>query len=68
MIVTKEQIDRLKRYAPRTLRFIEEDDLGEFLTTLDDYIVEDIMNREDNEPGEIGIKLQKIYDQVYKQN
>lgn len=68
MIITEEQIDRLKQYAPETLRFIEEDNLGEFLTTLDDYIVEDIMNHEDNEPGEIGIELQKIYDQVYKQN
>ena len=68
MIVTKEQIDRLKRYAPGTLRFIEEDNLGEFLTVLDDYIVDDIMKHEDNEPGEIGIELQKIYDQVYNQN
>lgn len=68
MVITEEQMDRLKQYAPETLRFIEEDNLGGFLTTLDDYIVEDIMNHEDNEPGEIGIDLQKIYDQVYNQN
>lgn len=68
MIITEEQMDRLRQYAPGTLRFIEEDDLGEFLSMLDDYIVEDIMNHEDNEPGEIGIELQKIYDQVYNQN
>lgn len=68
MIVTKEQIDRLKQYAPETLKFIEEDNLGEFLTVLDDYIVDDMMKHEDNEPREIGIELQKIYDQVYNQN
>lgn len=68
MVITEKQMNRLKQYAPETLRFIEEDNLGAFLTTLDDYIVDDIMNHEDNEPGEIGIELQKIYDQVYNQN
>lgn len=68
MVITEEQMDRIKLYAPETLSFIEEDNLGEFLTMLDDYIVEDIMNHEDNEPEEIGIELQKIYDQVYNQN
>ena len=68
MVITEEQMDRLKRYAPGTLRFIEEDNLGEFLTVLDDYIVDDMMKHEDNEPREIGIELQKIYDQVYNQN
>jgi len=68
MIITEEQIKILKEYAPNTIKFIKEDDLGELLSTLDDYIIEDIMSHEDNEPREIGIKLQKVYDQIYNQN
>ena len=34
---------------------------------IDDAIVDNILDHND-EPDEIGIKLQRIYDQIYNQN
>ncbi len=67
MIITSEQRVVLDKYAPDTIQYVEKDDLGEFLTALDDHIVDDILANND-EPSEIGIKLQRVYDQIYNQN
>ena len=46
---------------------LRNDDLGALLLVIDDAIVDNIVDLND-EPDEIGIKLQRIYDQIYNQN
>lgn len=67
MIVTNEQIEILKSYIENIVELIEEDDVQVLLDTIDDVIVENILGNND-EPDEEGIKLQRIYDQIYNQN
>ena len=67
MIVTSEQIEILKPYIENIVELIEEDDVQVLLDTIDDVIVENILGNND-EPDEEGIKLQRIYDQIYNQN
>lgn len=67
LVVTEEQKEYLKSQSVDISGALERDDLGELLLTIDDAIVENIVTHND-EPDEIGIKLQRIYDQVYNQN
>lgn len=68
--ITSEQKQFLKKYVTNIDELIDADDLGELLSAIDDAIVDNIMNNktEPNEPDEIGIKIQQIYDQIYNQN
>lgn len=68
--ITSEQKQFLKEYVTNIDELIAADDLGELLSAIDDAIVDNIMNNkiEQNEPDEIGIKIQQIYDQLYNQN
>lgn len=68
--ITSEQKQFLKDYVSNIDELIAADDLGELLSAIDDAIVDNIMNNkiEPNEPDEIGIKIQQVYDQIYNQN
>lgn len=67
MNVTKEQIDALRPYMENIDQLILSDDLLEFELLLDHTIVELGFDKND-EITEIGLFLQKIYDQIYAQN
>ena len=60
MIVKTEQIEMLKPH-------IETGDVQEVLDVIDDVIVDNILANND-EPDDEGVKLQKIYDEIFNQN
>ena len=65
--VTEEQRKVLKKYINDVDVLIGGDNVQMLLDAIDDEIVNDILGNDD-EPSEAGIKLQKIYDQIYNQN
>ncbi|MCI8828829.1 MAG: hypothetical protein HFE98_08260 [Ruminiclostridium sp.] len=65
--ITEEQKKYLLEQSVDIRSALENDDLGELLLVIDDAIVDNILDHND-EPDEIGIKLQRIYDQIYNQN
>lgn len=65
--ITEEQKNYLREQSVDIGEALENDDLGELLLAIDDAIVDNIVDNND-EPDEIGIKLQQIYDQIYNQN
>lgn len=67
MIAKDEQIKILKIYIENIEELIEEDDVQAVLDSIDDIIVDNIL-KNDEEPDAEGIKLQKIYDEIYDQN
>ena len=67
MIVSNKQIKKLKPYIENIEDLIEEDDVQAVLDAIDDVIVDNILGNND-EPDDEGIKLQKIYDEIYYQN
>ena len=67
MIVKDEQIKILKIYIENIEELIEDDDVQAVLDSIDDIIVHNIL-KNNEEPDAEGIKLQKIYDEIYDQN
>ena len=67
MNVKDEQIRILKEYIPNIEKLIATGDIGTVLDAIDDVIVSNIILNND-EPDEEGVKLQKIYDQIFVQN
>ena len=67
MIAKDEQIKILKIYIENIEELIEEDDVQAVLDSIDDIIVDNIL-KNGEEPDAEGIKLQKIYDEIYDQN
>ena len=67
MIVKAEQIEVLKPYIEDIEELIETDDVQVVLDAIDDVIVDNILANND-EPDDDGIKLQKIYDEIFNDN
>ena len=67
MIVTTEQIEILKLYIKNIEDLIANGDIQQLLDAIDDIIVDNILSHND-EPDAEGIKLQRIYDQIFYQN
>ena len=67
MIVKTEQIKELKPYIENIEDLIAEGDVQVVLDAIDYVIVDNILGNND-EPDNEGIKLQKIYDQIFNQN
>lgn len=67
MIIKDEQVKKLKPYVENIEDLIQSDDVQGLLDTIDDTIVNDILGNDD-EPTAEGIKLQRIYDEIYNQN
>lgn len=67
MFVKKKQIEKLKPYIHNIEDLIKSNDIGIVLDAIDDVIVDNIIASND-EPDEEGIKLQRIYDQIFNQN
>lgn len=67
MIVKTEQIEMLKPHIENIEDLIETGDVQEVLDVIDDVIVDNILANND-EPDDEGVKLQKIYDEIFNQN
>lgn len=67
MIVKTEQIEMLKQHIENIEDLIETGDVQEVLDVIDDVIVDNILANND-EPDDEGVKLQKIYDEIFNQN
>lgn len=67
MIIYDEQIKELKPYIDDIEDLVQNDDVQDLLDTIDDVIVDNILGNND-EPDEEGIRLQRIYDQIFNQN
>ena len=65
MIVKAEQIEALKPYIEDIEALVTLGDVQAVLDTIDDVIVDNILANND-EPDDEGIKLQKIYDEIFK--
>ena len=62
--ITKEQIEKLRPYLPNIDELVL--DYEEFQTKLDDAIIDELDENYDD--TEVSIMLQRIYDEIYKQN
>ena len=67
MIVKSEQIKTLKLYIDNIEDIVKSDDVQSVLDAIDDVIVDNILANND-EPDDEGIKIQKIYDEIFNQN
>ena len=67
IIVKHEQLKELKSYIDNIEELIAADDIQNLLDAIDDVIVSNILENND-EPDDEGIRLQRIYDQIYMQN
>ena len=67
MIVKTEHIEVLKSYIENIEDLIKTADVQMVLDAIDDVIVDNILANKD-EPDDEGIKLQKIYDEIFNQN
>lgn len=67
MIVKTEQIEVLKPYIENIEELVESDDVQAVLDAIDDVIVDNILANND-EPDDEGVKLQKIYDEIFNEN
>lgn len=67
IIVKPEQRRELKSYIVNIEELISADDIQNLLDAIDDVIVDNILGNND-EPDDEGIRLQRIYDQIYMQN
>lgn len=57
----------LKSYIENIEDLVETDDVQVVLDAIDDVIVDNILANND-EPDDEGIKLQKIYDEIFYEN
>lgn len=67
MIIKDEQIKLLKPHIENINELVQNGSVQEVLDAIDDVIVDSILGNND-EPDEEGIKLQKVYDEIYNQN
>ena len=67
VIITEEQIKKLRPYIKNLDELLAKEDDEELLLELDSVIVDNIITNND-EPDAEGKKLQLIYDQIFYQN
>lgn len=67
LVIKSEQIEKLKPYIANVVELANNESDQPLLDAIDDVIVDNILANND-EPDEIGIWLQKIYDEIFRQN
>ncbi len=67
MIIKDEQIKLLEPYIENINELVQIGSVQEILDAIDEVIVDNILGNND-EPDEDGIKLQKVYDEIFNQN
>lgn len=63
MVIAEKDIQVLEKYIPNIREQIRSKELTDILEMIDDLIVDDIVEHDD-EPSEVGRKLQLIYDRI----
>ena len=66
--ITTEQIDAVREFVPEIDDFLKKNDLSEILMALNFAIVEFGMDENQEHLTEKGVKMQKMYDDIYWQN
>lgn len=66
MVLTVEQKTFLANYINDIEAIVESDDVNELLLMIDDAIVDTFDSN--GKPDDTGIKLQRIYDEIYSSN
>ncbi len=67
MILTNEQTEFLKKNIDGFDKFLESDDVDGLLDSISDYQLKVGFQRND-EPNELGLRIERIYDEVLSQN
>jgi hypothetical protein len=67
MNIKDDQLKELKQYIDDIDDIIADGNVQNLLDAIDDVIVDNILGNND-EPDEEGIKLQRLYDEIYNQN
>lgn len=67
MIITKEQEKFLKEHIESFDEFLNKDDVDGLLDAISDYQLE-VGFEKDGEPNKLGLKIERIYDEVLSQN
>ena len=67
MIVTAKQIEVLTPYINNIEELIKSDDVDDVLDAIFAVIVDNILGNND-EPDSVGIKIQKVYEEIINQN
>ena len=67
MIIKDEQIKLLEPYIENINELVQIGSVQEILDAIEEVIVDNILGNND-EPDEDGIKLQKVYDEIFNQN
>lgn len=68
VVITEEQIKKLRPYIENLDELIAKEDDEELLLALDDVITENLYSHKDYSLDAEGVKLQLIYDQIFNQN
>ena len=67
MILTSEQTEFLKKNIEGFEKFLESDDVDGLLDAISDYQLM-VGFQKNDEPNELGLKIERIYDEVLSQN
>jgi hypothetical protein len=67
LVITNEQIEKLKPYVSNVVELANNESDQPLLDAINDVILDNILANND-EPDEFGIWLQKIYDEIFRQN
>ena len=67
MILTSEQIEFLKKNIDGFDKFLELDDVDGLLDAISDYQLK-VGFQKNDEPNELGLRIEQIYDEVLDQN
>lgn len=68
MIISREQIEFLKKYLDNIENMVEDDDLESVLDAIDSKIIIEGMTSDQEWLTQEGIILQNIYDDIYNKN
>lgn len=68
--ITEKQLDFLVAYVPNVKKLATGEEVQYLLDAIDDEIIANILSNEVeiDEPDELGIRLQKVWDEIYNQN
>lgn len=67
MILTNEQTEFLKKNIDGFDKFLESDDVDGLLDAISDYQLK-VGFQKNDEPNELGLRIERIYDEVLSQN
>lgn len=65
--ISEEQKELIIKYLPDIEEVLMTDNVNEILLPLDDFITENCFDK-DYELTDLGLKLQKAYDEIFNQN